>query len=93
MARFAHRSSQDEHNAVENKCATALISGIKGALQRGPKGNELTNVRCTVLEVSTENGYGDDQVRNCEERSNELIISNSFTPIFVVAGRSDSSRR
>ena len=36
---------------VENKCAIALISGIKGALQRGPKGNELTNVRCTVLKV------------------------------------------
>ncbi|GMH86088.1 hypothetical protein TL16_g10431 [Triparma laevis f. inornata] len=78
---------EDEHNAVENKCATALISGIKGALQRGPKGNELTNVRCTVLEVSTENGYGDDQAGAIRAAANfaiQKLLKNSSSSDAVV---------
>lgn len=46
---------------TENKCAIAIIEGIKGALQRGPNGHEMCNVRCKVLRIESEAGYGDDQ--------------------------------
>ena len=55
-------SEEEEEVERENKCARAIIEGIKGALQRGPSGgHEMCNVRCKVLKVETVAGYGDDQ--------------------------------
>jgi translation elongation factor EF-G len=49
-----------------NACTVAVVDGIKGALQRGPAGGAaMTNVKVTVENIETENGYS-EQVRGIE---------------------------